>query len=129
MESAASLTAILLVDDDEPLRRFAQRILIKEGFRVVEAADGAEALQVAAGYMQPIALLLTDVIMPKMNGLVLAERLSRERPGIRVLYVSGYIEKSMLLKGRPDSILLQKPFTPDALVAAVRQRLASKEQL
>jgi CheY-like chemotaxis protein len=125
MESASSPSTILLVDDDQALRRFARRILVKEGFRVVEAADGAEALQVAAGYVEPIALLVTDVIMPKVNGLVLAERLSRERPGIRVLYISGYVEKAMLLKKVPDAVLLQKPFTPDALAATVRQVLAS----
>jgi two-component system cell cycle sensor histidine kinase/response regulator CckA len=125
MESAGTPSTILLVDDDQALRRFARRILVKERFRVVEAADGAEALQVAAGFVAPIALLVTDVIMPKVNGLVLAERLSRERPGIRVLYISGYIEKAMLLKKVPDAVLLQKPFTPDALVTTVRQVLAS----
>jgi len=73
---------------------------------------------------------LTDVIMPKVNGLVLAQLLSqeRQRPGIGVLYMSGYVEQSMLLAKHPESILLQKPFTPDALIAAVRQILASQEQ-
>ena len=92
---------------------------------MIEAADGAEALEVASAYADPVHLLLTDVIMPKINGLVLAERLLQERPDISVLYMSGYVERSMLLAKRPESILLQKPFTPDSLIEAVRQVLAS----
>ena len=64
--------------------------------------------------------------MPKVNGLVLAQRLLQERPRIRVLYMSGYVEKSMLLAKYPESILLQKPFTPETLIAAVRQVFASE---
>ena len=67
-------------------------------------------------------------ILAKVNGLMLAQPLLDERPGIGVLYMSGYVEKSMLLAKHPESILLQKPFTPDALIAAVRQILASQEQ-
>ncbi|MBK5292992.1 MAG: response regulator [Acidobacteriia bacterium] len=114
-----------MVDDDEALRRFVQRILIQQGFHVIQASNGAEALGVASAYAQPVDLLLTDVIMPKVNGLVLAQRLLQERPHIGVLYMSGYVEKSMLLAKHPESMLIQKPFTPDALIAAVRQVLAS----
>ena len=128
MASTGNPATILLVDDDEALRRFVRRILIEQGFHVIEASDGAEALEVASAYAEPVDLLLTDVIMPKVNGLVLAQRLLQQRPGIGVLYMSGYVEKSMLLAKHPESILLQKPFTPDALIAAVRQVLASEEQ-
>ena len=128
MASTGNPATILLVDDDEALRRFVRRILIEQGFHVIEASDGAEALEVASAYAEPVDLLLTDVIMPKVNGLVLAQRLLQKRPGIGVLYMSGYVEKSMLLAKHPESILLQKPFTPDALIAAVRQVLASEEQ-
>ena len=100
----------------------------QQGFHIIVASDGAEALQVASAYAEPIDLLLTDVIMPKVNGLVLAERLLHERPGIGVLYMSGYVEKSILLAKHPESTALQKPFTADALIAAVRQILASKRQ-
>jgi hypothetical protein len=117
-----------LVDDDEALRRFVQRILMQQGFDVIEASDGAEALEVASAYAEPVDLLLTDVIMPKVNGPALVQRLLQERPGIGVLYMSGYVEKSLLQAKHPEAILLQKPFTPDALVAAVRQILTSKEQ-
>ena len=128
MASTGNPATILLVDDDEALRRFVRRILMQQGFHVIEASDGAEALEVASAYAEPVDLLLTDVIMPKVNGLVLAQRLRQERPGIGVLYMSGYVERSMLLAKHPESILLQKPFTPDALIAAVRQVLASEEQ-
>ena len=66
--------------------------------------------------------------MPKVNGLVLAQRLLQERPGIGVLYMSGGVEKSILLAKNPESILVQKPFMPDELIATVRQLLASKQQ-
>lgn len=128
MTSVGNLGTILLVDDDEALRHFVRRILIEHGFRVIEASDGAEALDVASGYAEPLDLLLTDVIMPKVNGLALAQRLLQERPGISVLYISGFVEGSMLLAKHPKSILLQKPFTQHALIAAVRQILASGEQ-
>ena len=128
MASVGNPATILLVDDDEAIRRFVRHILQQQGFRVIEACDGAEALKVASAYAEPVELLLTDVIMPKLNGLVLAQRLLQERPGMFVLYMSGYVEKSLLLVTHPESILLQKPFTPDALIAAVRQILASQEQ-
>ena len=128
MASAGNPATILLVDDDEAIRGFTRRILIQQGFHVIEASDGAEALEVASVYAQPIDLLLTDVIMPKVNGLLLAQQLLQERPAVRVLYMSGYVEKSLLVAKHPESILLQKPFTPQTLIAAVRQVFASEEQ-
>jgi two-component system cell cycle sensor histidine kinase/response regulator CckA len=128
MESVETSATILLVEDDASLRRFVRRLLSDQAFRVIEASDGAEALEIASTYPGQIDLLLTDVIMPKVNGLMLAQRLLDERPGVSVLYMSGYVESSMLLAKHPESILLQKPFTADALMAAVRQVLASREQ-
>jgi DNA-binding response OmpR family regulator len=128
MASVGTPATRLLVDDDEAIRGFVRRILQQQGFHVIEACDGAEALKVASVHAEPVDLLLTDVIMPKVNGLVLAQRLLHDRPGIGVLYMSGYVEKSMLLATHPESILIQKPFTPDALIAAVRQILVSHKQ-
>jgi DNA-binding NtrC family response regulator len=128
MASVGNPVIILLVDDDEAIRSYVRPILQQQGFYVIEASDGAEALKVASEYADPVDLLLTDVIMPKVNGLVLAQRLLQERPGIGVLYMSGHVEKSMLLATHPESILIQKPFTPEALIAAVRQILASQKQ-
>jgi two-component system, cell cycle sensor histidine kinase and response regulator CckA len=128
MASVGNPVTILLVDDDEAIRNYVRPILQQQGFHVIEASDGAEALKVASAYAEPVDLLLTDVIMPRVNGLVLTQRLLQERPGMGVLYMSGYVEKSMLLATHPESILIQKPFTPDALIAAVRQILATQEQ-
>ena len=128
MTPIGNSATILLVDDDEPVRRLVQHILTEQGLQILEASDGAEALQVASAYAEPIDLLLIDVIMPKVNGLALAQRLLRERPGIGVLYMSGNVEKSILLAKHPESIVLQKPFTAGALIADVRQMLASKGQ-
>ena len=128
MASAGNPATILVVDDDEAIRGFTRRILIQQGFHVIEASDGAEALEVASVYAQPIDLLLTDVIMPKVNGLLLAQQMLQERPGVRVLYMSGYVERSLLMAKHPESILLQKPFTPQTLIEAVRQVFASEER-
>ena len=128
MDSAGRPAIILLVDDDDALRNFVRGILVEEGFQVIEAADGAAALHIAGEYGQSFDLLLTDLIMPKVNGLLLAERLSLERPDICVLYMSGYVEKAMLIAKHPEARFLQKPFTGRALITAVRQLLASKEQ-
>jgi len=127
MESAGTAVTILLVDDNETVRRFVRQLLIEQGFHVIQASDGAEALEIASEYPGLINLLVTDVMMPKVTGLVLAGRLLQERPGIGVLYMSGYIEGSILQTKYPESTILQKPFTPAQLIAAVRQVLASKE--
>ena len=127
MSSSQHPAGVLLVDDDEGIRRFVRHILTEEGFRVIEACDGADALEVACASSEPIDLLLTDVIMPKINGLVLAERLMQKRPGVAVLFMSGYVEKSIHLAKHPYANMLQKPFTTAALLAAVRQVLASEE--
>src|SRR6516225_84027 len=103
MASVENPATILLVDDDPALRQFVRRILTQQGFHVFDAADGAEALEVASTYPDRIHLLLTDVIMPKVNGLVLAERLLQERPDVSVMYMSGYIERSVVLAKQPES--------------------------
>ncbi len=127
MTAVENLT-VLLVDDDDILRAFVRRILIANGYQVIEAANGAEALEVAVAHDGPVHLLLTDIIMPKINGLVLAERILEERPNVSVLFMSGYVEGSLLMAKHPQSILLQKPFTPDSLIKGVRQVLASGER-
>jgi two-component system cell cycle sensor histidine kinase/response regulator CckA len=123
MDITANPATILLADDDESVRRLVRQVLLEEGFLVLEAADGEQALQVAAGYDLSLDLLLTDVMMPNVNGLVLAERLSLERPGIRVLYMSGHVEKRIVIAKHPDVQILHKPFAPAALIAVVRRML------
>jgi PAS domain S-box-containing protein len=116
---------VLLVEDAEPLRLLAQMFLKENGYRVLTAADGAEAQQVAAQDPGPIHLLLTDVVMPGINGRVLAERLAPRHPAMKVLYMSGYTDSFIAGHGvlEPGTHLLHKPFTEEVLVRKVRELL------
>ena len=113
---------ILLVEDEPAVRAFSARTLADLGYRVIEAANGAEALAVAAAHPGPIDLLVTDVIMPGMHGADLAERLTAVRPGLRTLYVSGFTEDSVIHHGVAgvDVAYLPKPFSGEAIGRAVR---------
>ncbi|HEY6765954.1 MAG TPA: ATP-binding protein [Candidatus Sulfotelmatobacter sp.] len=116
---------ILLVEDETNLRYLARQFLEKQGYRVIEAADGAVAMQIAVAHEGIIHLLLTDVIMPGMNGRELAQRMSEIRPNIKVLYMSGYTENVIGHNGTLDAgiRLLQKPFTLRELKDKVREVL------
>src|SRR3984885_10507123 len=104
---------ILLVEDEANLRYLARQFLEKQGYRVIEAADGAVAMQIAVAHEGTIHLLLTDVIMPGMNGRELAQLVSEIRPNTKVLYMSGYTENVIGHNGTLEAgvRLLQKPFT------------------
>ncbi|MFZ0760444.1 MAG: ATP-binding protein [Candidatus Sulfotelmatobacter sp.] len=118
---------ILLVEDEANLRYLARQFLEKQGYRVIEAADGAVAMQIAVAHEGVIHLLLTDVIMPGMNGRELAQRISEIRPNVKVLYMSGYTENVIGRNGTLDAgvRLLQKPFTLRDLKSKVREVLDS----
>ncbi len=114
---ASSSETLLLVEDDAALRSFTRELLTEAGYKVVEAADGAAAL--AAAEAQPgIRLLLTDVVMPRMNGRDVARRLEERRPGLKTVYMSGYPANAVAEHGALDDGLafIEKPFTPQALV-------------
>src|SRR5580704_16632443 len=116
---------ILLVEDEANLRYLARQYLEKQGYHVIEAADGAVAMQIAVAHERVIHLLLTDVIMPGMNGRELAQRISEIRPNVKVLYMSGYTENVIGHNGMLDDgvRLLQKPFTLRDLKSKVREVL------
>ena len=116
---------ILLVEDEEAVRDLALEILRELGYTVLAARHGAEALLTCERHAGSIALLLTDVVMPGMSGIELAERLTILRPGIRVLFTSGYSGDRVAHSGRAAASpeLLRKPFTPEALARRVRQEL------
>ncbi len=116
---------ILVVEDELNLRRLARQYLEKQGYTVLEAADGSAAITISSSYPGPIHLLLTDVIMPGMNGKELAQRLTSLRPETRVLYMSGYTENVIGHNGTLDNgvTLLPKPFTLPALRSKVREVL------
>ena len=116
---------ILLVEDDEPLRLLAGRILRTAGYHVVEAADGEEALRQSCQHSGPIDLLVTDVIMPKLGGVELATRLTDMRPEMRVIYMSGYSEAAIKRQAQVtlDACWLGKPFSPHEFLSEVQVRL------
>jgi CheY-like chemotaxis protein len=119
---------ILLAEDETNLRYLARQFLEKQGYRVLEAADGAVAMQIAVAHEGVIHLLLTDVIMPGMNGRELAQRISEIRPQTKVLYMSGYTENVIGHNGTLDAgvRLLQKPFTLRDLKSKVREVLDAR---
>jgi DNA-binding response OmpR family regulator len=114
-----------MVEDDAGIRTVIRRVLEEQGYRVLGAATPQLALEVAARHEGPIHLLLTDVVMPEMTGAHLSERLLRERPGLPILFMSGYTDNAVVHQGRldPDTDFLQKPFAPEALLRRVRQVL------
>jgi nitrogen-specific signal transduction histidine kinase/ActR/RegA family two-component response regulator len=119
---------VLLVEDDEDLRRLTSELLHESGYTVVEAADPLEALTVSDRPGLVIDLLLTDMVMPAMRGPELAARLAETRPGLAVLFMSGYTDETVgsTRPGDPARAFLQKPFTPHDLTRAVRGALASR---
>jgi two-component system cell cycle sensor histidine kinase/response regulator CckA len=113
------------VEDSQPLRELTRELLEESGYKVLEATGGAEAIRVADQYERPIHLLLTDVVMAGMDGRTLAERMVLSRPGIKVLYMSGYTDDTIVHHGvlDPGVALLQKPFTRAVLANKVREIL------
>ena len=123
-ETSGSET-ILLVEDEEAVRGLTSRILQKQGYRVIAAQHGREAMEIASKEEGRIDLVLTDVVMPGMNGRGLVERLTGIRPRIKSLYMSGYTDDDIIRRGfiEPSRSFLQKPFTSDNLLRTVRKVL------
>jgi PAS domain S-box-containing protein len=116
---------VLLVEDDPSLRTLAREILTVQGYTVIEAASPVEAIRMHEGHKESIHLLLTDVVMPEMNGPQLAARLKAARPGMEVLFMSGYTGAALAQQGGAEfgGAFLPKPFTPDGLSRRVREVL------
>lgn len=120
---------ILLVEDEESVRNFARETLETCGYKVIEARDGAEALSVYKKSASKIDLLITDVVMPRMGGRKLAEKITRMNPQIPQLFMSGYTDDSIIRQGMitEDMTFIQKPFTFDMLAHKVREVLDKNE--
>ena len=116
---------ILLVEDDADLRDLSRRVLTMNGYRVLAAAHGRDALRVAGEHPAEISLLVSDVIMPGMTGRELADRLQAARPNMKVLFISGYTDNIIEERGllSPGTAFLQKPFSPRHLASKVRELL------
>ncbi len=125
VEPSREAETVLVVEDEEIVRQLVCDVLENQGYRVLCAANGHEALQIAGEFEGRIHLLVTDVIMPHLNGHELAARLSAQRPGTRVLYVSGYSDSDIGLLGvlSEGADLLEKPFTPQALAQKIQEIL------
>jgi PAS domain S-box-containing protein len=125
IESLRGDETILVVEDQADIRKLAQQILEGYGYQVLTAANGGEALLQAERHVGPIQLMLTDVVMPRMTGRELADRLKPLRPAMKVLYMSGYTDNVVVHRGIVDLgvAYLQKPFTPVGLAAKVREVL------
>src|SRR5207237_157769 len=112
---------ILLVEDEESLRSLLRELLESFGYAVLEAGHGADALRVAEQYAAAIDLLLSDIVMPQMTGRELAERLARLRPGLKVLFMSGYAAGGAPQHEIPaEAAYIEKPFTADASAIVCR---------
>ena len=122
-ENLRGTETILLVEDSEPLRKLAKTFLESRGFRVLSAESGEDALQIAARFGGAFDLLLTDVVMPGINGRILAENLLLRQPGMKILYMSGYTDSFIAGHGvlDPGIHLLHKPFIEEVLIRKVRE--------
>ena len=118
----------LVVEDEDALREVTRRLLTRQGYTVLTAANGVEAITAAASYQGTIDLLITDVIMPQMLGKEAAEKIQQTRPDMRVLYMSGYAQPFLAAQGRlaPGVTLLDKPFTEPELLDKVNTALTSR---
>ncbi len=123
--SAEGSETVLVVEDEDDVRTLVTEILRNHGYTVLAAADGDAALRVATQHPGQLHLLLTDVVMPSINGWELAQRLSAVRPRTRVLYMTGYTEISVVHDGVSGAAVLEKPFTPDILVRRVQEAIQS----
>jgi CheY-like chemotaxis protein len=128
MADLSGTETLLLVEDDRMVREVAIAILLRAGYRVLEAADGAQALELYEQHERQIDLLLTDVVMPRMSGRDLARTLRGRHPELKVLLMTGYAQSAVLHNGalEPGAGLVQKPLTPSALLLEVRKTLGQR---
>ena len=129
MTTATNAQTVLVVEDEEAIRRVIGVALRLYGYTVLEAGDGSEAIAICERGDPPIQLLITDVIMPLMSGPELALRVTRALPDLKVLFASGYTDRALIHQGlrQPGTAFLQKPFTPETLARKVREILAEPQ--
>ncbi|HTK86649.1 MAG TPA: PAS domain S-box protein [Nitrospiraceae bacterium] len=124
-ESQPGWETVLVVEDQQSVRGFVRNLLMLNGYRVLEAADGAEAMRICRQHPGEIQLVVTDLVMPGMSGRELAERITKEQPEVKMLYMSGYTDDSVVLTGGAQAgiVFLQKPFSPTTFTHKVREIL------
>lgn len=122
IERNSEREVVLVVDDESTVRRFARRVLVEHGYDVHEAANGVEALELVQATFDRLDVVVSDIVMPKLNGVELLRRLAMVRPQLPVILMSGYAGPQLAERGieAPCSILA-KPFSAETLVAEVRR--------
>jgi two-component system, cell cycle sensor histidine kinase and response regulator CckA len=127
--SARGSETILLVEDQDQLRSLISEVLSKNGYRVLQAGHGQEALDVTRNYKEPIHLMITDLVMPQMGGRELVLALTSTHPGMKILFMSGYLDDTITQEEISSSSLafIPKPFAPDTLAQKVREVLDLSE--
>jgi two-component system cell cycle sensor histidine kinase/response regulator CckA len=128
-EASRGTETVLLAEDEDAVRKLTQRVLERAGYNVLTARDGPDAMRVAALHLGAIDLLVTDMVMPAMNGRQLAENLRGVRPELRTLFLSGYTDSGVLPQGllNAGEHFLQKPFTNDTLTNRVRSIMDARQ--
>ncbi|HEY3283655.1 MAG TPA: PAS domain S-box protein [Armatimonadota bacterium] len=123
--ATTGVESVLLVEDDDVVRALVRQVLLSRGYQVHEASSGEEALELLESHTGPLDLIVTDVVMPGMTGVELADRAAQAWPGLRILLISGYTQNALLDQRalRPGISFLHKPFSPDVLAARVRKAL------
>jgi len=116
------------VEDEDELRHLTHAVLTKNGYRVLEAVNGEDALRVATQHIEPIPLMLSDVIMPRLGGRELARRLATSHPETKVIFMSGYASDAVVRHGQLEEgmVYIEKPFAVDSLMQKVRGVLDGK---
>ena len=123
---APNSPVILLVEDESIVREITGEVLAHAGYQVLESGNAREALQIASDHQGKIDLLLTDIVMPEMNGADLAHHMLNHQPDLITIFMSGYAEQDLLRKTKLTSAIhIQKPFTVDALLSRVSEALSS----
>jgi len=119
---------VLVVDDEPGVRDLVCRILRDEGYRTIEAAHGGEALEMVETGSETVDLVVTDVVMPGMDGRELGRRLAQSNPSLPILYISAYDVNDIFRRGSPrtSAPFLQKPFPPDTLISSVEQLIQNR---
>jgi CheY-like chemotaxis protein len=125
--STSSAETILVVEDDDEVRALVVEILRTNGYTVLAAADGPKALHFAARHPGPIHLLLTDIVMPYLNGWELAQQVRVVRSETKMLFMTGYSEIAVAHEGVSGLDVIQKPFTPDSLAHRVREAIQAEK--
>ncbi len=126
-EPLPKLPVILLVEDESIVREITGEVLVHAGYRVLESCNAREALEVASNHPGRIDVLLTDIVMPEMNGADLALRMLNHQPDLVTIFMSGYAEHQVLKKTQlASSIHIQKPFTVHVLLSRISEALAAE---